>query len=172
MPKFATKDITRSFFMLQSVPGIVALMNWKTRAGKVKNVRLEQQLRDGIWWPAMFLCLNFLCKLLTFQLSEPKKQHTKNIGSIFMFMRVTIPGIPGNRRRKSTLINKKKRVDSKLNGCSRAFKPGVKVCLNATWFCRETFDIVKNTYNWIFLLKSKIEHLLNEAALASEKSTW
>jgi hypothetical protein len=76
--------------------------------------------------------LIFLCKLLTFQLAEPKKQHTKNIGSIFMFMRVTIPGIPGNRRRKSTLINKKKRVDSKLNGCSRAFKPGVKVCLNAT----------------------------------------
>ncbi len=48
-----------------------------------------------------------------------------------MLMRVTIPGIPGNRRRKSKLIDNKRRVDSKLNGCSRAFKPGVKICLNA-----------------------------------------
>ncbi len=72
---------------------------WNTECARdrgpyeVKNTR-----HDGIWWRAMFLCLclNFLCRLLTFQLGEPKKKkHTKNIVSIFMYMRLTIPGTPG-----------------------------------------------------------------------------
>jgi hypothetical protein len=67
------------------------------RAGKVKNVHWEQQL-----WTAYddepYFCaraLIFLRECLTFQLAEPKKQHTKNISSIFMYMSVTIPGTTG-----------------------------------------------------------------------------
>ncbi len=79
-------------------------MKWKTLPQSEKFAP-GTTIVDGIWWRAMFLCscliflcscLIFLCKFLTFQLAEPKKQHTKNIGSIFMYMRVTIPGTPGN----------------------------------------------------------------------------
>ncbi len=91
---------------VQSVPGIVALLKWKTHAGKVKNACRQSEkcapgttIVDSIWWRAMFLCLwlNFLYKFLTFQLAEPKKQHTKNNSSIFMNMRVTIPGTAGKK---------------------------------------------------------------------------
>jgi hypothetical protein len=97
-------------FLIQSVPGIVALMKWKTRDGEVKNACQQSEkcavgttIVDGIWWRAMFLCscLNFLCKFLAFQLAEPKKQHTKNISSIIMYMRVTIPGTPGIKAKNS-----------------------------------------------------------------------
>ncbi len=65
---------------------------WKMRAG---NNNCAMAFDDE---PFSCACaLIFLCKLLTFQPAEPKKQHTKNIGSIFMYMRVTIPGTPGSK---------------------------------------------------------------------------